>query len=959
MNLLQRILDMKNLESAWEHVESNRGGPGIDRMTVEDFSDNLRENLVFIQSKALNKEYRPGPVRDIEIDKPTGGTRTISLLCVRDKVLLQAIAQVFNRIFDPLFLDCSFAYRKHKSALQAADQINRLIQAGQVWVFESDIERFFDSIHHDILLRSIDNEIMDRDVILLVKQFLTSTHTNDQVSYIPSVGISLGSPLSPILANIYLTPFDTMMSQFGFFLIRYADDFVVLGKTRAEVELAQRKTIEMMSELKLRLSEKKTHILHCSDGFDFLGFHFTEEGRGPSRSAQNSLTVRLQSALEDASDKSNPEKMDDLCAVLRGWRQYFHSLPRGLDALPLIVQAARIKDCMEDKNSVEVSRLLRMIRRQTDSGAEIHCMIGDYLRNQKRAGLAWCEFITALLCPDCREDEMTMCLHALQLGSDEWENIREEVTALWTQLDDVETWRNLAELFAEQRCFNQAKWFDAYARTSKFSDTIPEESSDASPATTVIDKEYVFDPDAVPDSAKQLFLTLFHGRENQFAREWVDSEGRRGFTPVNQPLTMERLNEHLHGQATYAVYLHRSNGTVMFGVIDVDVGKKDIVLREEEGREWSDLILKAHEDAVKLYAAAQYFKIPALIEDSGYKGRHVWIFFNEPILPASVVPLLQGIAEKAGKPEPEIRREFFPQSRKVKSGNPGALIKLPWGKHSISGKYALFLQPDGRCADQAAVLENIKPLKASRFASILAGMTTVSHSRQGENVKKIDVPISDLKDIPPRGPIRRIFKGCALMRYLTHKAQATGFLRHTERVAILYSLVHIGPEGAEMIHKIISYCVNYDPDYTQRRIDKVKPSPISCNRLQETLPQTTAALNCHCHFKLRGTGRYPSPVLHAGETALSAMHTWGVSSSKTSASTPPEPEPKGSEVDQAVKKLIELKRQYRGVLKGIKKIEERLEQLMDAAGTDRLETHQGFLVRRKNDAGETIWTIEI
>lgn len=284
--LLKQMLKLDNLAAAWEEVAEKGGGPGLDGVTLEAFAREWEANLVELRTAVLGNRYRPAPLLRFTVPKRDGSPRLMGNPIVRDKVLQRAVLRVLDDLYETLFLDCSFAYRPGRSVQGA---VERLVQAqafGRNWVLDADIDDFFHSLDHGLLLRFLREQITDEQVLALLAAWLKIGRPDPA----RAVGTPLGAVISPLLSNIYLHYLDLAMSRPApeqpgagelsaqdWVYLRYADDFVVLCRSQAQAELAQRMVAETLTTLRLALEPSKTRLTTFREGFEYLGCYFSQD----------------------------------------------------------------------------------------------------------------------------------------------------------------------------------------------------------------------------------------------------------------------------------------------------------------------------------------------------------------------------------------------------------------------------------------------------------------------------------------------------------------------------------------------------------------------------------------------------------------------------------------------------------------------------------------------------------
>jgi RNA-directed DNA polymerase len=322
-HLLERILSRENMLKAWKRVESNKGAPGIDKMSVEDFPSVIRPNWVNIRQSLLAGTYQPLPVRRVEIPKATGGTRPLGIPTVLDRLIQQAIYQVLMPIFDPDFSDYSYGFRPGRSAHDAVYQVREYIRKGCRVAVDMDLSKFFDTVNHDVLMHRVARKVRDKRVLRLIGKYLRAGVMVNGRLQKTRKGVPQGGPLSPLLANILLDDLDKELEKRGQRFVRYADDFIILVKSQRTGERVMANIQRFLEQkLKLRVNQDKSQVAKI-DQTNFLGFTFRGNKIRWSDKAFQEFKRRIKKLTGRSWFVSMEYRFKNLAQYLRGWMNYF------------------------------------------------------------------------------------------------------------------------------------------------------------------------------------------------------------------------------------------------------------------------------------------------------------------------------------------------------------------------------------------------------------------------------------------------------------------------------------------------------------------------------------------------------------------------------------------------------------------------------------------------------------
>ena len=273
--IMEEVCERANLKEALRQVRGNKGSAGVDRMTVDQLGDYLKQHWPAIREQLLNGTYEPQPVRRVEIPKPDGGVRKLGIPTVLDRFIQQAVMQVLQKRWNPTFSHYSYGFRPRRSAHQAVVQAQHYIAQGYGWVIDLDLEKFFDQVNHDKLMGQIAKRVEDKRLLKLIRAFLNAgVMENGLIS--PSVeGTPQGGPLSPLLSNIVLDELDQELERRGHRFVRYADDCnIYVRSERAGQRVMESITRFITQKLKLKVNEAKSAVARPQER-KFLGFSFT------------------------------------------------------------------------------------------------------------------------------------------------------------------------------------------------------------------------------------------------------------------------------------------------------------------------------------------------------------------------------------------------------------------------------------------------------------------------------------------------------------------------------------------------------------------------------------------------------------------------------------------------------------------------------------------------------------
>jgi RNA-directed DNA polymerase len=323
--LIDKVYAPLNLYAASRTVIGNQGAAGVDHQTVEGFLAHSRKELDLLHETLRRDTYRPQAVQRVWIEKPgSQEQRPLGVPTVRDRVVQTALLHVLEPIFDNTFSENSYGFRHGRGCKHALERVEALLDAGNVYVVDADLKSYFDTISKPRLMARIREQVSDSRVLRLVERYLEQGVMDGLREWTPETGTPQGAVLSPLLANIYLNPLDHLLAEAGYAMARYADDFVILCKTREDADRALEVVRRWVVENELTLHSTKTKIVDArSEGFDFLGYHF----RGKLRLPREKSLKKFKDGVREKTKRTNGQCLPCICvrlsSPLRGWFTYF------------------------------------------------------------------------------------------------------------------------------------------------------------------------------------------------------------------------------------------------------------------------------------------------------------------------------------------------------------------------------------------------------------------------------------------------------------------------------------------------------------------------------------------------------------------------------------------------------------------------------------------------------------
>lgn len=848
-----------DLFAAWEYVAAKGSSPGIDHVDVKQFARVHASEIHRIHDELVSASYAPNPLITFPVEKQSSGIRELTIATVRDRVVARRLANFLTERHDRDLQPQSYAYRRNKGALRAVRAAQRALPSAS-YVLRADVRNFFDEISHDELCRILEEMSEPTEIVDLVRKVVRAPHFDGCRMTTPESGVPQGSPVAPVLSNLYLNPLDVRLNGERMAFVRYADDLLVLAASSEEAARALSIVQEELSGLHLALSQNKTRIYRIDEGFIFLGFLFNRDGHVPSSEARQRLRTKLDEGQYD--DETHAEFLKRREAIERGWHNYFDSPPA-----PSSVKASskRARKSTATATSDSAQRVETPDDPAPDSGnAPASTQPPSQLGNP----------FSRLQLDDVLEPNQPppkeLARRPVQDARDLLDSgrVADAIHQIRRLLNDDESGlpdtsrRDLMCILADAY---QTQGLHGAAQACRAGS--PQKNEPAK-----------MEPPVHGATDLENWLDTFASAKGKIYVQYLDRTGRNGFRPFRNELKPPLLAAHWAGRHTLSVPVYGPGGTVRFGLLDLDVTRATLDrLEEHELDEYRTRLL---DDARGLLATARKAGVNGLIEDSGYKGYHVWFFLHASLPAELVLHFLQELSRVAG-PAPEgTHRECFPGSATHAPDNLCSRIKLPLGRHLVTGRFCAFVADDGQPCRHGIQL--LRPSLRNTAAALRDAIRSWTQYRANSSTdtsfqSSTDAtvsPVSSFKHpVSPASspdPVSTLYARCPVLAGLREKARLDGILSHAERMILRGILGPLGTPGHAAIHDVLRQCRNYSHRTTQSMLAGTQPfRPMSCRRIKEILGTFCNQVGCTCKFRA-GARNAPTPHNHLRSTTPAA-----------------------------------------------------------------------------------------
>jgi RNA-directed DNA polymerase len=324
-SLIDKLHAEATLRAAFAQVEANRGAAGVDHVSVEQYAKDADANLRRLSEELRTGRYRPQQIRRHYIPKPgSQEMRPLGIPTVRDRVVQTALRMVLEPIYEKDFAAHSYGFRPGRGCKDALRRVTELLADGYIHIVDADLKSYFDTIPKDRLKALVGRKVTDGRILALIGNFLEQGVLDGEEEWTPEQGTPQGAVVSPLLSNIYLDPLDHLMAERGFEMVRYADDFVVMCRSKEDAAAALAVVQQWTAQTGLTLHPTKTRLVDEREhGFDFLGYHFEAGKRWPRAKSRKKLRDTIRAKTKRTSGHSMTQIVADVNRTLRGWFEYF------------------------------------------------------------------------------------------------------------------------------------------------------------------------------------------------------------------------------------------------------------------------------------------------------------------------------------------------------------------------------------------------------------------------------------------------------------------------------------------------------------------------------------------------------------------------------------------------------------------------------------------------------------
>ena len=325
-SLIDKVSAPRVLRWAFEQVSRKGGAAGVDHETIAMYEQRLERHTEYLSRTLKEGNYQPDAVRRVMIPKPgSNEKRPLGIPTVRDRVVQKAMLATIEPIFEREFAEQSYGFRPGRGCKRALRRVEQLLRAGYTWVVDADLQKYFDTIRHEVLMQLVAERIADGRVLKLLEKYLQQGVLENMREWQPETGTPQGAVISPLLSNIYLNPLDHLLAASGIEMVRYADDFVLLSRSEHEAQRALALVQQWTVTVGLTLHPEKTRIVDATQrgGFDFLGYHFERGYKWPRKQSLQKFKNTIRAKTKRTNGQSLQAIIVNVNRSAQGWFGYF------------------------------------------------------------------------------------------------------------------------------------------------------------------------------------------------------------------------------------------------------------------------------------------------------------------------------------------------------------------------------------------------------------------------------------------------------------------------------------------------------------------------------------------------------------------------------------------------------------------------------------------------------------
>ena len=776
--ILSDIFSHQSLFNAFKRTIRTKAKHQLDEELFSEIMENPEDFLYKIEFELVNGIYTPLPA--IMVDD----RKNIAIIPVKDRIVQYAVLEALKAEVEKYTIDTNYGYISGRSAFQAIDHINHAVSERNIKTFyKCDIKSFFQNIVHEMLLNCMKEHFGDEISGIIARILKTGVCHNDGKAVIPEKGILPGSPLAPLLSNLYLLDTDKALYDIFDLYVRYSDDILAVCNN-FNLEETHRIIREKLSMKGLLLNEEKSCAVDIVKGFVFLGHEFRQSYNSTN---ENELIIVGQEDMRNIGLLFKTGDYNELLSDLR--------LFDNLESLNIKSAVSSIKDLKDGRGCLAL--IIAAARNDLPMEDEEIGFLADVLRLE----------------------DLSKVFEAARQANDMDELIGK-----------------LVDILIENSNFILAQQLNSIYIKDK--------------------TDNLSDIQEMTQKQKRMYLELFMGRANEYARGYCDIQGKRNYYKIRTGLSSYELDKMLDERHSVGIYLIDTDNLCRIFVLDVDIDRRIILNAGDDSTTFNNILKRAKEYTLELKKRLNEKGLKSFVVFSGYKGYHLWLLFKEHMEPSTVADMLKSMISEVYRHE-GVNVEIIPSM----TFDDDELIRLPLSWHELSNRQSVFLNENGEPVDnQYGFIEGIVENDGESIGNILSVIKNDCEKGSGNSNKSVVLQKKRIEDFPDA--VTMICKGCSLIKSIIDRALKDNYLTHYERNAVLYVFGHVHDTGKQFVHYVISKCLNYNFEVTEGFISRLKEKPVSCQKLKMRFQEKYPEALCNCQFDDYPLF-YPSPVIFA------------------------------------------------------------------------------------------------